>query len=287
MPGACVLSRARVVFASRAWTRSWRDVRRVDVLGGGGGGGGARRRCPATATATAMSTTTTTTTPPSARATSPAAKSTLTYVDTHCHLDLIFDRMNAERRAAAKKNATATASADADAGADADADADLIVDFASWRRDVARADETNATAFHGASFEACLTVACSRESFERALEAIATHDGVYASFGCHPLSATQWDDSMALATRRHLTSNERAVAIGECGLDYHYETDAGARETQKRVFVAQIEMAAELDAPIIVHTRDAEARSRLRRSRGRNFPRLFRSRRAATPRDSD
>jgi hypothetical protein len=43
MPGACVLSQARVVFASRAWTRSWRDVRRVDVLGGGGGGGGARR----------------------------------------------------------------------------------------------------------------------------------------------------------------------------------------------------------------------------------------------------
>ena len=48
-----------------------------------------------------------------------------------------------------------------------------------------------------------------------------------------------------------------AVAIGECGLDYHY--DNSPRDVQRRVFAAQIDLAAELDRPLVVHTRDAEA----------------------------
>ena len=172
-----MLSRARVVFASRAWTRSWRDVRRVDVLGGGGGGGGARRRCPATATATAMSTTTTTTTPPSARATSPAAKSTLTYVDTHCHLDLIFRKMNEPKPPGKKRRSDAPDAPDDATAARSPSPASASSwDFASWRESVRRLDHSRRAEFHGASLDACLTVACSARAFAYAEALISGAD---------------------------------------------------------------------------------------------------------------
>lgn len=51
-----------------------------------------------------------------------------------------------------------------------------------------------------------------------------------------------------------------AVAVGECGLDYHY--DNSPRDVQRRVFSAQLALAKECDKPVIVHTRDAEDDSR-------------------------
>ena len=50
----------------------------------------------------------------------------------------------------------------------------------------------------------------------------------------------------------------KVVAVGECGLDYHYDKEEEKHELQKEVFVAQMRMAAELSKPLIVHTREAE-----------------------------
>jgi hypothetical protein len=47
--------------------------------------------------------------------------------------------------------------------------------------------------------------------------------GVYGAFGCHPLSAAEWDGTMAATVRRLVSTHPSVVAVGECGLDYHYE----------------------------------------------------------------
>ena len=79
---------------------------------------------------------------------------------------------------------------------------------------------------------------------------------VYASVGCHPHNAkdaTEADFDAMVA----FASNPKVVALGEMGLDYHY--DLSDRPTQKRVFVRQLELANTLKLPVIIHMRDATA----------------------------
>lgn len=73
--------------------------------------------------------------------------------------------------------------------------------------------------------------------------------------GVHPHDARDFDpmrDTEALA--KLLAAG--AVAVGECGLDYHYDTSP--RDMQRQVFRAQLELARRFDLPVVVHTRDAE-----------------------------
>ena len=78
---------------------------------------------------------------------------------------------------------------------------------------------------------------------------------VFATAGVHPHEAAGFDPARAVpALRAHLEAG--AVAVGECGLDYHY--DNSPREAQRAAFSAQIELAAELRRPLVVHTREAE-----------------------------
>lgn len=79
---------------------------------------------------------------------------------------------------------------------------------------------------------------------------------LYAALGVHPHDAENWTDKMEEDIFR-LCRDEKVVAYGEIGLDYHY--DLSPREIQRNVFVRQIEMAKELDLPIIVHMREATA----------------------------
>jgi TatD DNase family protein len=76
------------------------------------------------------------------------------------------------------------------------------------------------------------------------------------SAGVHPHEAHTWDAARDLSLLRERAA-EGAVAIGECGLDYYY--DHSPRDRQLAAFGAQLELAAELDLPVIVHTRQAEA----------------------------
>jgi TatD DNase family protein len=81
------------------------------------------------------------------------------------------------------------------------------------------------------------------------------YDWIHTSLGIHPHDA-------ANAVERHfelmkqLAANPKVVAIGETGLDYHY--DHAPRETQRAVFQRQLEIASDLDLPVIVHTRNAD-----------------------------
>ncbi len=80
--------------------------------------------------------------------------------------------------------------------------------------------------------------------------------GVYAAVGIHPHDAKAWD-TFYEAELRSLAKQPKVVAIGEIGLDYHY--DFSPRETQQQVFRQQMQLARELKLPVVVHSREATA----------------------------
>ena len=80
------------------------------------------------------------------------------------------------------------------------------------------------------------------------------YDCVYAAVGLHPHHASQ-GDSAAFDLLRTLLRQSRVLAVGEIGLDYHY--DFSPRERQREVFAEQLHIAKEVSKPIVIHTREA------------------------------
>jgi TatD DNase family protein len=83
-----------------------------------------------------------------------------------------------------------------------------------------------------------------------AIEQASTHDGVWATAGVHPHDARQGVEGLA-----ELLGLPRVVAVGECGLDYHY--DNSPRDAQRDAFARQIALAHEHGLALVVHTREA------------------------------
>ena len=96
------------------------------------------------------------------------------------------------------------------------------------------------------------------ERSRRAVELAQQYPHVYAAVGWHPEEAENWDEN-SLPAIRELAKQPKVCAIGEIGLDYYW--DATYRERQKEMFRAQIELALELDLPVIVHDREAHGDS--------------------------
>ena len=96
---------------------------------------------------------------------------------------------------------------------------------------------------------------CSLESSHNASKLAQTYDYIYAAVGSHPDVADEVNEDVLDAYRALCKQNPKIKAIGEIGLDYHYEDIP--REVQKKAFRAQMALAAELDLPVIVHERDA------------------------------
>ena len=88
------------------------------------------------------------------------------------------------------------------------------------------------------------------------LELADEFDFIYAACGVHPHEAEGCKQGY-IDVLRKLCSEEKCVAVGEIGLDYHY--DFSPREKQKEVFSAQLALANELDLPVIIHDREAHA----------------------------
>jgi TatD DNase family protein len=100
-----------------------------------------------------------------------------------------------------------------------------------------------------------LTVGTSVDDCRRALSLAEGHEGVFAILGIHPHeagSATEDD----LSELRELLGHPKAVAVGETGLDWF--RDYAPRDDQHRIFTAQLELAAELGKPVVIHTRAAD-----------------------------
>ena len=81
-------------------------------------------------------------------------------------------------------------------------------------------------------------------------------DFIYASVGVHPHDASTMDED-SISVIREMAKERKVVAIGEIGLDYHY--DFSPREVQKLRFAEQIELAKELRLPVIIHDRESHA----------------------------
>ena len=108
----------------------------------------------------------------------------------------------------------------------------------------------------GAGAVAVVCIGESLDASRRARELATRHPGfVYFTAGVHPHDAAGFSPERDVdAIRAQAAAG--AVAVGECGLDYHY--DHSPRELQRRAFAAQLELAAGLRLPTVVHTRDAE-----------------------------
>jgi TatD DNase family protein len=100
-----------------------------------------------------------------------------------------------------------------------------------------------------------LTVGTNGASCRAALQAAEDFPQVYAAIGRHPNEATGFDDA-DLAELKALAAHPKCVAIGETGLDYY--RDHAPHADQVRAFAAQIELARELDKPLVIHTRAAD-----------------------------
>ena len=88
-----------------------------------------------------------------------------------------------------------------------------------------------------------------------AAELAEKYDGVYFTAGFHPSELGKYKEG-DLERLKRLCTHEKCVAVGEIGLDYHFD-DNPAKETQKELFIAQLKIADELELPVVIHSRDA------------------------------
>ena len=96
---------------------------------------------------------------------------------------------------------------------------------------------------------------CSLASSQEAVRLANQYDYLFAAVGSHPDAADEVNEETLRQYRRLCTDNPKVKAIGEIGLDYHYEDIP--RDIQKLAFRAQMDLARELDLPVIVHEREA------------------------------
>lgn len=100
----------------------------------------------------------------------------------------------------------------------------------------------------------CLCIGVDQEAIEEVLQFAADNEGVWASVGEHPGSSS--GDATWVNDYLHRPG---VVAVGEMGLDYHYVDDPEKQAQQRKTFGQQLEIAAQHDLPVVVHTRAAEA----------------------------
>ena len=104
----------------------------------------------------------------------------------------------------------------------------------------------------------CIDVGCDIETSKKAIEIANEHSFIYAIIGIQPNEIPQDENQlwkMIQEIKQLATISKKIVAIGEIGLDYHYE--GFDKNLQQKAFIKQIELANELNLPISIHTRDA------------------------------
>jgi TatD DNase family protein len=106
-----------------------------------------------------------------------------------------------------------------------------------------------------AGVERVVAIGSGLDSCRKTLAIAARETGVFAALGVHPHQAAD-EDANRLDELRDLLRDPRAVAVGEIGLDFY--RDYAPRDRQRDVFARQLELAAELEKTVVVHTRSAE-----------------------------
>ena len=104
--------------------------------------------------------------------------------------------------------------------------------------------------------ESLLTICTTLESFKKIEIIINKYKNIYGTFGIHPHETknfTNIDSQFIIQSKK---KNKKIIGIGETGLDFYY--NHSDKKVQKKMFIEHINAAAELDIPVIVHTRNAE-----------------------------
>ncbi|MFD9628700.1 TatD family hydrolase [Peribacillus muralis] len=101
-----------------------------------------------------------------------------------------------------------------------------------------------------------VVVGFDRPTIKRAMELVETYDFMYAAVGWHPVDAIDMTED-DLRWIEELSSHPKVVAIGEMGLDYHW--DKSPKDVQVEVFRKQIRLAKKVGLPIVIHNREATA----------------------------
>ncbi|WP_100405922.1 TatD family hydrolase [Bacillus solitudinis] len=100
-----------------------------------------------------------------------------------------------------------------------------------------------------------VVVGFDEKTINRAMELVESYSHLYAAIGWHPVDAIDMTEEH-LRWIEELASHPKVVALGEMGLDYHW--DKSPKEVQKEVFRKQIYLAKKINLPIIIHNRDAD-----------------------------
>ena len=106
-----------------------------------------------------------------------------------------------------------------------------------------------------AGVEKIITIAVEPDNFDKVFELSKNYEQVYFSQGIHPHDA-KLSTAEALAKIESRCGEKKMVAVGEIGLDYHY--DNSPRDKQREVFKVQLEIAINHNKPVIIHSRDAD-----------------------------
>ncbi|MCO4755519.1 MAG: TatD family hydrolase [Bacteriovoracaceae bacterium] len=106
-----------------------------------------------------------------------------------------------------------------------------------------------------AGVEKILTIAVEPDNFDAAYELGQKYEQVYFTQGIHPHDANLFTEE-AFQKIKDRAKDPKMLAVGEIGLDYHY--DNSPRDIQRDVFRRQMEIAIELDKPVVIHSRDAD-----------------------------
>ena len=110
---------------------------------------------------------------------------------------------------------------------------------------------------HRAGVATLVVTGTSVEGSRASLALAGAHPGLYATAGVHPHEAAHCD-AETLPALRALLADPKVVAVGECGLDFN--RNYSPHPDQEKWFVAQLELASELDKPLFLHSRDAHPR---------------------------
>ena len=94
-----------------------------------------------------------------------------------------------------------------------------------------------------------------KKSIKEVIEISNKHENVYLTLGFHPSEANITTDEDLMELKEIVSNNKKVVGIGEIGLDYHWVKDN--KDKQKELFIKQINIAKELDLPVVIHSRDA------------------------------
>ena len=96
---------------------------------------------------------------------------------------------------------------------------------------------------------------CTIEDVLEGLEIVKKYNNIFLTIGLHPSEADNYTDDDLILIKNLAASNNKIIGIGEIGLDYYYGKDNV--EKQKELFLKQLDIAKELNMPVVIHSRDA------------------------------